>query len=128
MIGAPLNGNSPPPDELWWIPGKRGAFMTCVMVDNLNFSNTPLEHRYNLYTHNTDPELKILARNEGLLWEGARKTFVPFKTPYPQGYQGVWMSLSLTGRGQIPSCRTTGILSAHDEFTLGHVLELGWGY
>lgn len=107
----------PPPDELWWVPGKKGTLFMQVMPGNLNFSNTPLEHRRNLHIHKCDPGLEILARNERLLWKGGSKTFIPFKLPYPQGYQGVWMNPSL-------DMEDIGWeIYVNDPFTSGHVLE-----
>ena len=85
-----------PPDELWFIHGTMGYFFTVVLIDSLNFTNTHLELRYNLSINRDDPELEILAENERLLWLGDRELFVPFKTPHPQGYQGVWMSARLS--------------------------------
>ena len=110
----------PPPDALWQIREEMWMFMTYVTATNLNFSNTPLEHRYNLHIHNTDPELKILAQNERQLWRGSRETFIPFKRPHPKGYQGLWMSPSLKVRG---FCQ---IMEVRDTFTFGHALEHGW--
>ena len=112
----------PPPDALWWVPGEKGILITQVSTANLNFHNTPLELRHTLSAREDDPTLKILAQNERLLWKGVRKTFIPFKRPHPQGYQGVWMcpNLEVGGLGE-------GI-QVHDKFNSDHVLEIDWGY
>ena len=109
-----------PSDALWWVPGNKGYLATHVITSNLNFINTPLEHRYNLSVRTFDSKLLTLARNERVLWKGDRKTFIPFKRPHPQGYQGVWMSTDLKVRGFSRS------VWVHDEFTSGHVLEFGY--
>ena len=109
----------PPPDELWLINGRMGVLFTYVKTDNLNFSNTPLELRHSLSVHPDDPTLEILAQNERLLWRGARKTFIPFKRSYPQGYQGVWMNPYLM------TSAIGSIIHVHDKFRPGHVLEIG---
>ena len=106
----------PPPDALWQVRGKEWTLFTRVMDTNLNFINTPLEHRHNLSIRRNDLELKILAENERHLWKGSRNTFIPFKRPHPQGYQGVLMSPSLEVGDMGHSTYV------YDDFTSGHVL------
>ena len=103
-----------PPERLWQMFGGVTALVTFVMTCNLKFVNTPFEYRHNL---KDDPEL---AEKERRLWVGVvRKTFIPFKTPHPGGYQGVWMSPSL-------EMNVIGLeFPAHDKFNSGHALEFG---
>ena len=84
-----------PNNALWWAQGRHEWLHTHVLKSNLNFHNTPLEHRYNKSIHRgeSDPQLNFLARNEHQMWMGSDKFFIPFKNPNPQGYQGVWASL-----------------------------------
>ena len=56
-----------------------------VKTVNLNFRNTPLEHRYNMSIHISNPERCSLT-------QGERATLIPSKSPNPQGYQGIWTS------------------------------------
>ena len=108
--------SSIPPDPLWLIPGDEGVMITQLINGSLNFINTPLEHRHNLSIHEDDPELKILAENELLLWKGSRNTFIPFKRIHPQGYQGVWMSPNMDVGDM------GWATNVYDKFTSGHVL------
>lgn len=83
----------PPADELWGALGEDTVLFTGVERVNLNFHNTPLEHRHNLYAQkcwHRSSELVVLAQNEIETW-GDGKAFIPFKTPQPSGYQGVWL-------------------------------------
>ena len=108
-----------PYDTLWRARGSHDIFITYVRKSNLNFRNTPLEHRHNKYLNRTksDHQLNRLASKEYQMWKGMDKAFIPFKTPNPQGYQGVWMSLDswLISAG---AC-----LRVYDKYSPNHRLE-----
>ena len=108
-----------PDDGLWTLFGPNETFYTYVESSDLDFRNTPLEHRYILSTlYNYNAEIHILAENEKLLWEGEGKTFIPFKRPYPQGYQGVWITVNACpGDMHV-------IISVNDSFSPSHLLEM----
>ena len=111
-----------PPDELWRVRGYRETLFVRVTSANLCWRNTPLEHRYNLHLGDGArfSELEILAKKERLMWEGKRKTFIPFKNPHPQGYQGVWMKL------EVWPVRIHEVFHVRDRFSPDHTLEMEW--
>ena len=110
-----------PNGAMWWARGPHDIFITRVKKSNLNFRNTPLEQRCNqsLHRNTPDPQLDLLTHNELLMWKGSDKCFIPFKSPNPQGYQGVWVHLS--GR-YLPQMGVT--LDVVDRFNSDHILEL----
>ena len=110
----------PPDDLLWWTRGTKETLFTYVMRENLNFQNTPFEHRYNLRISRPQTDLKILAKLEFDLWGAEYEAFVPFKNPHPQGYQGVW------GDFNFWSEMAYRRLDVHDTFEPDHILKLGW--
>ena len=111
-----------PNAALWRAQGRHEWLHTHVLTSNMNFLNTPLEHRYKQSIHRgvPDPQLNLLAQNERLMWEGTRKCFILFKSPHPQGYQGVWVHLD----GQ-PLPIWWGAIPVVDQFNSVHVLEVG---
>ena len=107
-----------PEDALWRARGHKEAFYTSVVGGNLDWRNTPLEHRYNLsITNGSSSELEILAYNEDMMW-GDGNTFIPFKEAHPQGYQGVLVSFDVWSRSNVTTLRVI------DRFSPTHLLEL----
>ena len=77
-----------------WGPGYDADLYTYVDHNNLDFRGTPFELRYNAhFIPRHVKNIHRLAILEGEMWEGC-KSFVPFKNPLPDGYQGVWDDLS----------------------------------
>ena len=98
---------SPLPTQVMSI-GRR--FHTSVLFSNLNFTNTPFEHRYNLIDPSNDSvEACRLARGELVLWGWNYECFIPFKTPYPHGYQGVYGAFG----HRLPGTTRAGPLTRH---------------
>lgn len=114
-----------PSEDLWWARGEKGILFTHVLFTNLDFRNTPFEHRFNLYAvdlfqtrhgeSGVHPELRRLAEMEAELWR-EHNSFVPFKEPNPQGYQGVYGDFAFL----ITSTNT--IAYVYDEFRCGRTL------
>ena len=98
---------SPLPKRVMSI-GRR--FNTAVLLSNLNFTNTAFEHRYNLIDPSNDStEACELASDELSLWGWDYEDFVPFKAPYPHGYQGVYGAFGYklpNGRRMRPTTRS----------------------
>ena len=124
---CPSRWETIPDDALWRARGLVDSFCMYVRVANLDFRNTPLEQMYNLSLQGMVlngsermSELETLARNERLLWEGVHKTYIPFKKPHPQGYQGIWVNLR-----EWPES-ICEIIYVHDRFSPTHLLEISW--
>ena len=113
------------PDGLWRArKTDDDVFHTFVQLHNLDFRNTPFEHRsklccvskrewWKMYT-----DYEALAEMEGLVW-GPVTAFVPFITPNPQGYLGVWGDFGESLKLFPPS------LYVYDAFESGtHLLEV----
>lgn len=118
----------PPSRELWQSRSSRERLLTYVLCDNLNFHNTPFEHRFNLFDSWGDrPDLEILAKMEMKLWGWALESFIPFKRPLPGGYKGVWGDFGHWS-GEMNSVTTnTNALFVNDALEYGrHLLEFGW--
>ena len=90
-----------PHDELWTLCKPDEALLSKVQVHNLDFRGTPFEHRHNEYVFRLrywdgssyiyDIEnMSSLSEQERVTWGRYSGAFVPFKSPNPQGYQGVW--------------------------------------
>ena len=89
-----------PHDELWTLCRPGEEFLSKVQVRNLDFRGTPFEHRHNEYAFrrqfwilscmDNSGDVVWLSEQERNIWGAHFETFVPFKRPNPQGYQGVW--------------------------------------
>ena len=112
-----------PVDELWWARGQKETFYTFVECGKLNFVNTPFEHNLT-FDRSGFGELKVLADRERILWHDDHKTFVPFKDPLPQGYQGVLGTFEWWVRQRCKSVHSS--IQVHDKFSPNHLLEGGW--
>ena len=115
-----------PPDTLWNARGKMEIFFTHAQFDNLDFRNTPFEHRANLIADRSGkpPELVILSQKELKLWGENMIAFIPFRNPHPQGYRGISGNFDIVTDLVISSdddniCKD---LFVCDEFRSGHHL------
>ena len=88
-----------PHDELWTVCRWNEWFQSKVQFHNLDFRGTPFEHRHGEYISRRRRwkfrpvdmgNIVALAEQERNMWGIYFATFIPFKRPNPQGYQGVW--------------------------------------
>ena len=116
-------------DELWEMCGPAEDFVSKVQFRNLDFRGTPFEHRYNEYVFRREHGggrciygecITKLAKRERKTWPPWCMTFVPFKKPNPQGYQGVW------GRfGDPLGNRWSSLRVVNTYYSGRHVLKIG---
>ena len=105
-----------PSDELRGYIGW-DMLLTYVIHSNLDFTNTPFQHRYNKYTVKPYyPQLGILAMMEENFWGVEAEAFIPFKNPQPSGYKGVWGNFNKVPR------KCQGRIRVQDRFTHSNVL------
>ena len=119
-----------PHDDLWTVCTPDEALLSKVQVHNLDFIGTPFEHRYNEFVfrrkywspyriHGIE-NISALAKRERETWGRYYETFVPFKKPNPQGYQGVW------GNFDILLSSRWYTINVYDTFDLDiHTLQIG---
>ena len=109
------------PDALWWARGMKEVFHTYVYYNTLDFRNTAFEFRnMDSMCKGENSEIATLANQEGLTWAEDYKEFIPFKTPQPSGYRGVY------GEFHPWLDRGVDVLHVYDTFSPTHVLELEW--
>ena len=125
------NWESVPHDNLWMECTRNEWFVSQIKFHNLDFRGTPFEHRHNEYVFRLrywdgrsylyDIEnMILLSEQERVTWGSRYAAFVPFKSPNPQGYQGVWgdfdKALGYLWHG----------IRVHDAFDSGiHALKVG---
>ena len=85
------NWDALPPDSLRQTPivGADGL-RTNVQLCNLNFDKSGYKNCWDLYANYPTPSKAPPELIEGAASEGSGVKFVPFKSPNPDGYQGVW--------------------------------------
>ena len=137
---CPSEWNRYPPEHLWHnatprlkAEGEGDVFLTYVTPGNLKFEGTTFQQRYRYFCGgNVCPILKELAEKEELE-RGNRKEFVYFKSPSPDGYQGVYGNFESLIYGVPPpdsniidhTLDSEGQIAVYDRNNPTHVLEVG---
>lgn len=116
---CPSHWPLPLPDRIW---GAGDAFFTSIRWDRLDFTGTAFEQRHTLAISETQTtDMIFQADLESVMWNDDYETLVPFKTPHPRGYQGVYGSFGIQLK---TAYRTSNWVRVFDAFDGHHLLEL----